>query len=50
MEYRKAVYEYVILPELHMSWITGIWIPTGEMKKLGIHPDLDSKWVQNTGE
>ncbi len=40
MEYRKAVYEYVILPELHMSWITGIWIPTGGMKNLGIHPDL----------
>jgi len=39
-EYNKAIQEYVKLPEYHMSWITGIWIPTGELKQLGVHPEL----------
>lgn len=39
-EYKKAVDSYVNMAELHISWITGIWIPTGELKKLGSHPEL----------
>lgn len=28
------------MSEFHMSWVTGIWIPTGKLKKLGSHPEL----------
>ena len=39
-EHEKAVEKYFKMDELHMSWITGVWIPTGELKKLGVHPEL----------
>lgn len=39
-EYEKAVDKYVNMAEFHMSWVTGVWIPTGELKKIGIHPEL----------
>jgi len=39
-EYNDAVRKYANMPEYHMSWITGIWIPTGDLKKLGSHPEL----------
>lgn len=39
-EYKKAVNTYLIMPEAHLSWITGVWIPTGNIKRLGIHPEL----------
>lgn len=39
-EYKKAVDRNLNLPETHVSWITGVWIPTGNLKKLGIHPEL----------
>lgn len=38
--YNKITEEYLSIPEFHMSWITGIWIPTGNLKKLGSHPEL----------
>lgn len=39
-DYEKSVERYANMSEMHMSWITGIWIPTGELKKLGNHPEL----------
>jgi hypothetical protein len=39
-EYEKAVDKYLNMPELHMSWVTGLWIPTGELTKLGLHPEM----------
>jgi len=39
-EYYKTVERYVKMPEAHMSWVTGVWIPTGSLKKLGPHPEV----------
>jgi hypothetical protein len=39
-EYDKAVEESLNMSEIHLAWITGIWIPTGRLKTLGIHPDF----------
>jgi len=39
-EYYKSVEDLLRVPEYHYSWITGMWIPTGELKELGIHPEL----------
>lgn len=40
MQYDQEVKRYLALPEYHMAWITGVWIPTGGIKKLGVHPEL----------
>ena len=40
IEYERAVNRYVNMGQFHISWITGVWIPAGELKKLGVHPDL----------
>lgn len=39
-EYERAVNRYINMGQFHISLITGVWIPTGELKKLGVHPDL----------
>ncbi len=39
-EYEKEVAKYVNMAEAHISWVTGVWIPTGTLKKIGIHPEL----------
>lgn len=39
-EYDEAINKYTNMAELHISWVTGVWIPTGELKKLGTHPEL----------
>ena len=39
-EYEEAVDQYVNMPEGHVSWITGVYIPTGELKQIGIHPEM----------
>jgi len=39
-EYESAVKKFAKMPELHFSWITGVWIPTGKLSKLGVHPDI----------
>lgn len=39
-QYNTAVNKYAELPEVHLSWITGIWIPDGDLKTLGLHPDI----------
>lgn len=39
-EYNKLTESYVKLPEYHVAWITGLWVPTGGIKSLGVHPDL----------
>jgi hypothetical protein len=38
--YFSAVDEYLNYQEMHMSWLTGIWIPTGDIEVLGNHPDM----------
>ncbi|KGN79094.1 hypothetical protein HW49_06880 [Porphyromonadaceae bacterium COT-184 OH4590] len=40
IQYKKVVNEYLNMVEGHMSWITGIWIPTGRLSLLGVHPEL----------
>lgn len=39
-EYDKAVEKYVNMAEVHLSLVTGVWIPTGELKFIGNHPEL----------
>jgi hypothetical protein len=39
-EYNRIVSRYINLPEYHLAWVSGVWIPTGEIKSLGVHPDL----------
>jgi hypothetical protein len=38
--YFSEVDEYLNYQEMHMSWLTGIWIPTGDIEVLGNHPDM----------
>lgn len=40
-EYKKTVEKYVESAEIHMSWGTGVWVPTGELKQLGVHPEMN---------
>lgn len=39
-EYRHEVVNNLNLKELHISWITGIWIPSGSAARLGVHPEF----------
>jgi hypothetical protein len=39
-QYNKTVEENLETSELHASLIAGTWIPTGGIKKLGVHPEL----------
>lgn len=39
-EYNNTAEKYLNMSEFHMAWITGVWIPTGNLKKLGSHPEL----------
>ncbi|MFO7526137.1 MAG: hypothetical protein R6W68_11865 [Ignavibacteriaceae bacterium] len=39
-DYRKNISELLEMPELHMSIVSGLWIPTGNLKTLGLHPEL----------
>lgn len=39
-EYELEVNKYLNMSEFHVSWITGIWIPTGALIKIGSHPEL----------
>jgi hypothetical protein len=33
-----------------MAWITGMWIPTGDLTKLGLHPDLGFQLGSKVGK
>jgi hypothetical protein len=35
-----SVKYYLDMPEVHRALITGIWIPTGELKIFGVHPEF----------
>jgi hypothetical protein len=39
-EYHDAVRHYKSLSEFHFSVLSGVWIPTGGIRKLGLHPDV----------
>lgn len=39
-EYVNEVNRVKALTEAHFGWITGLWIPTGQLKALGSHPDI----------
>lgn len=39
-EYEQTVEKFVNMSEFHMSYIVGVWIPNGELKKVGVHPEL----------
>ena len=39
-DYHEVVEAYVKMYEAHISWITGVWIPTGKLAALGAHPEL----------
>jgi len=39
-KYYEAVNQYRKMPEFHFSLLAGIWIPTGELAKIGVHPEL----------
>jgi hypothetical protein len=39
-EYFRAVDRFLDYPEFHISWITGAWLPTGGISRLGTHPEL----------
>lgn len=38
--YYDFLSEYKNLTEFHFSFLAGIWIPTGELSKIGAHPEL----------
>ncbi len=38
--YHAEVKQVRKMTEGHFGWITGAWVPTGELKTLGVHPDL----------
>lgn len=40
IEYHEEVDQYVKMYEGHLSWITGVWIPTGPLSIMGVHPEL----------
>lgn len=39
-QYRNSVESYLSMAEYHLSVVSGIWIPTGNLSKVGIHPEL----------
>ena len=39
-EYKAEVKKYKRKPEIHIAAITGIWVPTGKLSILGVHPDI----------
>ncbi len=49
-EYNKEVEKYVKKGEFHIAWITGLWIPTGDLTTLGIHPDLGFQMGSKVGK
>lgn len=40
IDYRSELNRFIKMSEIHFSWITGVWIPTGPLSKLGVHPDF----------
>jgi hypothetical protein len=38
--YQAYLDENLALPDFNLSWITGLWIPTGQIEVLGPHPDI----------
>lgn len=39
-KYNAEVERYLKKGEFHMAWITGVWLPTGDLTTLGAHPEL----------
>lgn len=39
-QYKEEIERIRNMTETHLAWITGIWIPTGALTKIGIHPEL----------
>jgi hypothetical protein len=40
IEYRSLVEKYLKIPETNVALVSGLWIPTGDLKKIGSHPEL----------
>jgi hypothetical protein len=39
-EYNKTLQKYVDMPESHIAFVTGVWMPTGRLDLLGVHPEF----------
>lgn len=39
-EYNKELSKWVNKGEFHMALVMGVWIPTGELKPIGVHPEV----------
>jgi len=39
-KYDEVLRIYKKMPEFHISLLTGLWMPTGELTQLGLHPEL----------
>jgi len=39
-KYYEMVNKYKNMSEFHISFLAGVWIPTGELTKIGVHPEL----------
>jgi len=39
-KYYEIVNKYKGMPEFQISFFSGIWIPTGDLAKIGLHPEL----------
>ncbi|MDR0384556.1 MAG: hypothetical protein LBH60_00590 [Prevotellaceae bacterium] len=40
VEYGKALRKHLNMLETHLSLLTGVWMPAGRLKLLGVHPEL----------
>jgi hypothetical protein len=38
--YRELLEKSLKMPEFHLSLLINLWIPTGELKKIGVHPEF----------
>jgi hypothetical protein len=49
LQHSKQVKKYLNYSEFHIALFTGLWIPTGKLKALGVHPEIGllSGWKKN---
>jgi len=49
-KHQEEVSRYKDLTDWHSTWILGTWIPTGALKKMGIHPSIGRQFGVKKGK